>query len=80
MPIETYFIALDDRISQPAIEKILRTLVSLKGNINMVVKKSIIASFDSGYVDVIRKQSGVKLVGGVNFKGHKVRKIVKREA
>ena len=79
MFLETYLISLDDGISQPEIENILRTLVSLKGNVNMVMKKGIIASFDSDYVDTIRKKSGVKLVGGVNFRGHKVRKIVKRE-
>ncbi len=45
----------------------------------MVVKRSIIASFDSAQVDIIRKKPGVKLVGGINFKGRKVRKIVKRE-
>ncbi|MFU8767584.1 MAG: hypothetical protein ACNA7I_07985 [Candidatus Methanoperedens sp.] len=62
------------------IEKILRTLTSLGGNINMAVKKNIIASFDSNYVDIIRKKTGVKLVGGINFKGRKVRKVVKRES
>ena len=79
MFLETYLISLDDGISQPEIENILRTLINLKGNVNMVMKKGIIASFDSDYVDTIRKKSGVKLVGGVNFRGHKVRKIVKRE-
>ena len=79
MFLETYLISLDDGISQPEIENILRTLISLNGNVNMVMRRGIIASFDSDYVDTIRKKSGVKLVGGVNFRGHKVRKIVKRE-
>ncbi|MBE0521696.1 MAG: hypothetical protein IBX39_05450 [Candidatus Methanoperedenaceae archaeon] len=80
MVIETYLISLNDDISQVEIENILRTLTSLGGNINMAVKKNIIASFDSNYVDIIRKKTGVKLVGGINFKGRKVRKVVKRES
>ncbi|MBE0523582.1 MAG: hypothetical protein IBX40_04520 [Methanosarcinales archaeon] len=46
----------------------------------MVVSRNIIASFDSAHVDTIRKRPGVKLVGGINFRGHKVKKIVKRES
>ena len=45
----------------------------------MVVKRSIIASFDSAQVDIMKKKLGFKLVGGINFKGWEVRKIVKRE-
>lgn len=80
MVIETYLISLNDDISREEIEKILRTITSLGGNINMAVKKNIIASFDNNYVDIIRKKTGVKLVGGINFKGRKVRKVVKRES
>lgn len=80
MVIETYLISLNDDISRVEIENILRTLTRLGGNINMDVKKNIIASFDSNYVDIIRKKTGVKLVGGINFKGRKVRKVVKRES
>jgi hypothetical protein len=80
MVLETYLISLNDSISSTEVEHILKTLTSLGGNVNMVVKRSIIASFDSAHVDIIRKKQGVKLVGGINFKGRKVRKIVKRES
>lgn len=80
MVLETYLISLNDSISSTEVENILKTLTSLGGNVNMVVKRSIIASFDSAHVDIIRKKQGVKLVGGINFKGRKVRKIVKRES
>lgn len=79
MVLETYLISLNDSTSPTEVEHILKTLTSLGGNVNMVVKRSIIASFDSAHVDIIRKKRGVKLVGGINFKGRKVRKIVKRE-
>ena len=80
MVLETYLISLDNSTSPTEVEHILKTLTSFGGNVNMVVKGSIIASFDSAHVDIIRKKQGVKLVGGINFKGRKVRKIVKRES
>ena len=80
MVLETYLISLNDSTSPTEVEHILKTLSSLGGNVNMVAKKSIIASFDNAYVDTIRNKTGVKLVGGINFKGRKVRKIVKRES
>ena len=80
MVLETYLISLNDTTSPNEVEHILKTLTSLGGNVNMVVKRSIIASFDSTHVDIIRKKQGVKLVGGINFKGRKVRKIMKRES
>jgi hypothetical protein len=79
MVFETYLISLNDSISPTEVEYILKTLTSLGGNVNMVVKSSIIASFDSAQVDIMRKKPGFKLVGGINFKGRKVRKIVKRQ-
>ncbi len=80
MVLETYLISLNNSISPIEVEHILKTLTRLGGNVNMVVKRSIIASFDSAHVDIIRKKTGVELVGGINFKGRKVRKIVKRES
>ena len=80
MVLETYLISLNDSTSPIEVEHILKTLTRLGGNVNMVAKRSIIASFDSAHVDIIRKKQGVKLVGGINFKGRKVRKIVKRES
>ena len=78
MVFETYLISLDNNASPTELEQILRTLERIKGKINMVAQKSIIASFDNAHVDTIRNKTGVKLVGGINFKGRKVKKVVKR--
>ena len=80
MVFETYLISLDNNASPTELEQILRTLERIKGKINMVAQKSIIASFDNAHVDTIRSKTGVKLVGGINFKGRKVKKIVKIES
>ena len=80
MVLETFLISLDDGVSPIEVEHIVKALGRVGAEINMVAKKSILASFDNSYVDVIRKKTGVKLVGGVNFKGRKVRKIVKKES
>ena len=78
MVLETFLISLDDGVSPIEVEHIIKTLGRVGAEINMVAKKSILASFDNSYVDVIRKKTGVKLVGGVNFRGRKVRKVVKK--
>ncbi|MBW6517628.1 MAG: hypothetical protein K0A89_03900 [ANME-2 cluster archaeon] len=80
MVLETFFISLDTNTSPAELEQILRTLEMIHGTINMVAQQSIIASFDNAHVNIIRNKRGVKLVGGINFKGRRVRKIVKREA
>lgn len=78
MAFEIYLISLKDNATPSELEQILRTLKRMGGKENMVAKNCIIASFDNAYVDVMRKLSGVKLVGGVNFKGRRIRKIVKK--
>ena len=80
MIIETFLISLNDNVSQTEVAHILKILTSLGGKVNMIASKNIIASFDSAHVHIIRKRPGVKLVGGINFRGHKVRKIVKRDS
>ena len=79
MVLETFMISLDDGASPIEVENIIKALGRIGAEINMVAKKSIIASFDNSYVDVIRKKTGVKLVGGVNFRGRTIRKIVIKE-
>lgn len=74
MALETYLITLKDDITPGQAEQLLRTLALIGGEVNMAVKRSIIASFDSSHADVIRKRPGVKLVGGVNFRKRIVRK------
>ena len=78
MVLETFLVSFDDGISPTEVENIVKTLGIVGAEINMVAKKSILASFDNSYVDVIRKKTGVKLVGGVNFRGRKIRKVVKK--
>lgn len=79
MVLETFMISLDDGASPIEVENIIKALGRIGAEINIVAKKSIIASFDNSYVDVIRKKTGVKLVGGVNFRGRTIRKIVIKE-
>ncbi len=78
MAFETYLISLEDNATPHELEQILRTLNRVGGKVNMAAKKCIIATFDNAHVDLVRKQRGVKIVGGVNFRGRKVSKIVKK--
>lgn len=78
MAFETYLISLEDNATPQELELILRTINRIGGKVNMAAKNFIIATFDNAHADTIRRQSAVKLVGGVNFKGRKVRKIVKK--
>ena len=45
---------------------------------DVVANKSIIATFNGDYAEIIKRKPGVQLVGGVNFRGRTVRKVVKR--
>ena len=74
MALETYLITLKNDINPSQTEQVLKTLTLIGGQINMVVKRSIIASFDSSHVDTMRKITGVKLVGGVQFRKRTVNK------
>ncbi|HII00599.1 TPA: hypothetical protein HA351_02735 [Methanosarcinaceae archaeon] len=78
MSVESHIIRISDNASQPQIQEILKTVLGVGGRIEMVAGKIIIASFDSAYAGVIKKKKGVALVGGVNFRGRKIRKIIKR--
>ncbi|MBN2488309.1 MAG: hypothetical protein JXA98_04715 [Methanosarcinaceae archaeon] len=74
MALETYLITLKNDINPNQAEQVLKTLVLIGGQVNMAVKRSIIASFDSSHVDSIRRRPGVKLVGGVKFRKRTVKK------
>jgi|GEM_PF-1547197 hypothetical protein len=78
MSVESHIIRISDNASQPQIQEILKTVIGVGGRIEMVAGKIIIASFDSAYAGVIKKKKGVALVGGVNFRGRKIRKVIKR--
>ena len=76
MVFETYLITLKNDINPTQAEQVLRTLTLIGGKVNMVVKRNIIASFDSSHVDTIRKRPGVKLVGGVKIRKRTVKKRI----
>jgi hypothetical protein len=78
MSVESHMIRISDTASQSQIQEILKTVLGVGGRIEMVAGRTVIASFDSAYAGVIKKKKGVALVGGVNFGGRKVPKIVKR--
>ncbi|MFP3910402.1 MAG: hypothetical protein ACLFVX_11170 [Archaeoglobaceae archaeon] len=79
MAFETHLISLEDNATPQELEQVIRTLNRIKGKVNMVAKDCIIATFDNAHVDTIRKHKGVKLVGGVNFRGRRIRKVVKKD-
>ncbi len=78
MSVESHMIRISDNASQPQIQEVLKTVVGVGGRIEMVAGRIIIASFDSAYAGAIKKKKGVALVGGVNFRGRKIRKITKK--
>ncbi len=80
MSVETHIIRVADNATPSQVESILKTLAYIGGCVDVVANKSIIATFDGDLSDVIRKKSGVKLVGGVKFRGRTVRKVVKRSS
>lgn len=80
MPLETHIIRVADNATPSQVEGILKALVGVGGRVEVVANKSIIATFNTDYVDVIKGKPGVQLVGGVNFRGRTVRKVVKRSS
>jgi outer membrane receptor for ferrienterochelin and colicin len=80
MPVETHLVRVADNATPAQIEGILKALLKIGGHVNVIANKSIITTFDSDYSDVIKHKPGVLLVGGVNFRGRTVRKVIKRRA
>ncbi|NPE29997.1 hypothetical protein HNV12_19005 [Methanococcoides sp. SA1] len=77
MTVESHIISLNDSVTPSQVEGILRIIIGTGGQIEITSGKVIIASFDNSYADAIKQRHGVKLVGGVNFRGRKVRNIVR---
>ncbi len=80
MPLETHIIRVADNATPSQVEGILKALVGVGGRVEVVANKSIIATFNTDYVDVIKGKTGVQLVGGVNFRGRTIKKVVKRSS
>jgi hypothetical protein len=80
MVMETYLVRLRDNVSKDEIKSVELMINRCGGNIEAVVKNGIvlIASFESSYVDIIRNLSSVELVGGVVFKGRKLKRYRKK--
>ena len=72
MPLGTHIIRVADNATPSQVESILKALVGVGGRVEVVANKSIIATFNTDYVDVIQGKTGVQLVGGVNFRGRTV--------
>ncbi|MDP2216339.1 MAG: hypothetical protein Q8J68_03520 [Methanolobus sp.] len=77
MPVETHIIRVADNATPSHVEGILRSLIGIGGKVELVVQKSIIATFNSDHINLIRQKQSVLLVGAINFSGRKVRKVVK---
>ncbi len=80
MSVETHIIRVADNATPSQVEGILKALVGVGGRVEVVANKSIIATFNGDYADAIKGKPGVQLVGGVNFRGRTVRKVVKRSS
>lgn len=78
MPVETFLIKIAENASALQIQGILNVVIGAGGRIEMVAGKTIIASLDSNYAELVKKTPGVALAGGINFRGRKVPKIVKK--
>lgn len=78
MAYETYMIKVKENVTCYQIQSIFKVILELGGRIEMVAGKIIIASFESSYSELVKKTPGVELAGGINFKGRKIPKIVKR--
>lgn len=80
MPVETHLIRVADKATPSQVEAILKSLVDCGARIDVVVQKSIIATFSSDHIDSIRSKPGVLLVGGVHLRGRPVPKVVRRKS
>ncbi|MHC1755322.1 MAG: hypothetical protein AB9861_07815 [Methanosarcina sp.] len=78
MPIETYLIKVAENATALQVQGILKVVLESGGRIEMVAGRTIIASLDSSSAELVRKTQGVALAGGINFRGRKIPKIVKK--
>ncbi len=78
MPFETYLIKVAENATAFQVQGILKVVLGTGGRIEMVAGRTIIASLDSSYSELVRKTDGVTLAGGINFRGRAIPKIVKK--
>ena len=81
MVVETYLIRLREDASDADKRNIIRAINGVGGRIESILNNGtvLIASLDNGFVDLLRGHPLVTLVGGVSFRGRKIRKTTLRE-
>jgi hypothetical protein len=80
--VETYLIRLRDDISDADKRNIIRAINGVGGRIESILKNDsvLIASIDNEFVDLFRGHPLVTLIGGVAFRGRKIRKTTFRKS
>ncbi|KKG17478.1 hypothetical protein EO98_10550 [Methanosarcina sp. 2.H.T.1A.6] len=78
MPIEPHLIKVAENATAFQVQGILKVVLGTGGRIEMVTGKTIIASLDSNYAELVKKTPGVALAGGISFRGRKIPKIIKK--
>lgn len=78
MSTETYIIKVAENATALQIQGILKVVLETGGRIEIVTERTIIASLDSSYSELVKKTNGVALAGGINFRGRKIPRIIKK--
>lgn len=76
MVVETYLIRLKNDTSAADKQNIIRAIMNVGGRIESILNNDtvLIASLDNEFVEIFRGHPLITLVGGVAFKGRKIRK------
>ena len=78
MSTETYLIKVAENATALQIQGILKAVLETGGRIEIVTGRTIIASLDSNYSELVKETKGVALAGGINFRGRKIPRIIKK--
>ncbi len=75
MPRELTLLKFAPAITPREAEGVLREIQRLGGEVKIVAGRTLIIEIDSTHQDLLRKHRCLELVGGVNFRGRKIKKI-----
>ena len=80
MVVETFLIRLRDGATRRDTDRVINYLQVHGGRVEALLKDRsvVIGVLDNSLAENVRSLPSVALVGGVNFKGRKIRKITKR--
>ena len=80
MAVETFLIRLRDGATRRDTDRVVNYVQVHGGRVEALLKGGsvVIGALDNSLVENVRSLPSVALVGGVNFKGRKIRKITKR--